>query len=65
MMRQHPVYLLFGVLLIATLGFAEWRGWSLARATEVKNVPRSVRDNPGSYRPAYLYTGSGRYLRGK
>jgi hypothetical protein len=64
-MRQHPVYFLFGVLLIATLGFAEWRGWSLRRPTEVKNVPRSVRDNPGSYRPAYIYSGSGRYLRGK
>jgi hypothetical protein len=65
MMRQHPIYLLFGVLLIATLGFAEWRGWSFTRTNEVKNVPRSVRDNPGSYRPAYLYPGSGRYLRGK
>jgi hypothetical protein len=65
MMRQHPVYLLFGILLIAMLGFAEWRGLSLARPTEVKNVPRSVRDNPGSYRPAYLYYGSGRYMRGK
>jgi hypothetical protein len=64
-MRQHPIYLLFGVLLIAMLGMAEWRGWSLSRPTEVKNVPRSVRDNPGSYRPAYLHTGSGRYLRGK
>jgi hypothetical protein len=64
-MRQHPLYLLFGVLLIAMLGMAEWRGWSFSRPTEVKNVPRSVRDNPGSYRPAYLHTGSGRYLRGK
>ncbi|HEY2854422.1 MAG TPA: hypothetical protein VGJ18_16315 [Gemmatimonadaceae bacterium] len=65
MMRHHLLYSLFGVLLIATLAMAEWRGWSLTRPTEVKNVPRSVRDNPGSYRPAYLYTGSGRYLRGK
>ncbi len=64
-MRQHLLYVLFGVLLIATLGFAEWRGWSLMRPTEVKNVPRSVRDNPGSYRPAYLYYGSGRNMRGK
>ena len=64
-MRRHPVYVLFGILLIATLGFAEWRGLSLTRPTEVKNVPRSVRDNPGSYRPAYLFYGSGRTLRGK
>ena len=65
MMRRHPVYLLYGILLLAMLGFAEWRGWSFNGTTEVRNVPRSVRDNPGSYRPAYLYTGSGRYLRGK
>ena len=64
-MQRQATYVLYGVLLIATLGFAEWRGWSLMRPTEVKNVPRSVRDNPGSYRPAYLYYGSGRYLRGK
>ena len=64
-MRQHPIYLLFGILLIASLGFAEWRGWSLVRPTEVKNVPRTVRDNPGSYRPHYTYFGSGRYMRGK
>jgi len=64
-MRQHPIYLLFGVLLIATLGIAEWRGWSFTKSTEVKNVPRTVRDNPGSYRPHYTYIGSGRYMRGK
>ena len=64
-MRQHPLYLLFGTLLVASLGFAEWRGWSLLRPTEVKNVPRTVRDNPGSYRPHYTYFGSGRYMRGK
>lgn len=64
-MQRQASYVLYGVLLIATLGFAEWRGWSLMRPTEVKNVPRSVRDNPGSYRPAYLFYGSGRTLRGK
>jgi hypothetical protein len=57
--------LLYGVLLLASLGLAEWRGWGISSMNEVKNVPRSVRDNPGSYRPAYLYRGSGRYLRGK
>ena len=64
-MRQHPIYFLFGLLLVSTLGFAEYRGWSLLRPTEVKNVPRTVRDNPGSYRPHYTYFGSGRYMRGK
>jgi hypothetical protein len=64
-MSEHRVYFVFGLLLIATLGMFEWGGWSLTSVNEVKNVPHSVRDNPGSYRPAYIYSGSGRYLRGK
>jgi hypothetical protein len=63
-MTRHPFYLAFGLLLITTLAAAEWRGWSALRPTEVKNVPRTVRDNPGSYRPHYHYLGS-RYSRGK
>ena len=43
------------------VSFAEYRGWSLNRVDEVLNVPRSVRDNPGSYRSVYSsyhhYTG--------
>ena len=61
---RHPIYLAFGLLLIGGVAAAEWRGWSFSRTTEVKNVPRTVRDNPGSYRPHYLYYGS-RYSRGK
>ena len=61
---RHAVYLIFGLLLIAVATAADWRGWTLARPSEVKNVPRTVRDNPGSYRPHYTYFGSG-YLRGK
>lgn len=61
---KHPHYLLYGLLVLATLGAAEWRGWGMTRPTEVKNVPRTVRDNPGSYRPHYYYSGSG-YRRGK
>lgn len=64
-MRSRPFYAAFGALVLLLLAVAELRGWSLDKTTEVLNVPRTVRDNPGSYRPAYLYTGSGRYLRGK
>jgi hypothetical protein len=43
------------------VAFAEYRGWSLNRVDEVRNVPRSVRDNPGPYRSVYSsyhhYTG--------
>lgn len=55
------LYLVYGTIVLATLGIAEYRGWSFAEVNEVKNVPRSVRDNPGSYRSVYSsyhhYTG--------
>ena len=53
MMRN--LYILYGVIVLSTLGMAEYRGWSLDSVDEVKNVPRSVRDNPGSYRSVYGY----------
>ena len=62
-MLRHPRYLVFGLLVLAGLATAEYRGWTLRRPTVVKNVPKSVRDNPGAYRSHYA--GSGRYLRGK
>ncbi len=53
MMRN--LYILYGVIVLGTLGMAEYRGWSLDSVDEVKNVPRSVRDIPGSYRSVYGY----------
>ena len=49
------LYILYGVIVLGTLGMAEYRGWNLDSVDEVKNVPRSVRDNPGSYRSVYGY----------
>jgi hypothetical protein len=49
------LYILYGVIVLGTLTMAEYRGWSLNSVDEVKNVPRSVRDNPGSYRSVYGY----------
>lgn len=55
------VFLLYGAAILAAVAFAEYRGWSLNRVDQVLNVPRSVRDNPGSYRSVYSsyhhYTG--------
>jgi hypothetical protein len=54
-------FLIYGLAVLATVLVAEYRGWSLDTVDEVKNVPRSVRDNPGSYRSVYSsyhhYTG--------
>jgi len=55
------LYMLYGAAMLVGLSIAQYQGWSLARVNEVKNVPRSVRDNPGSYRSVYSsyhhYTG--------
>jgi hypothetical protein len=54
-------FLIYGLAVLATFSMAEYRGWSLSRVDEVLNVPKSVRDNPGSYRSVYSsyhhYTG--------
>jgi hypothetical protein len=54
-------FLAYGILVLLMVSMAEYRGWSLNRVDEVRNVPRSVRDNPGSYRSVYSsyhhYTG--------
>jgi hypothetical protein len=57
------LYVLYGMMVLGTLAMAEYRGWSLNSVNEVKNVPRSVRDNPGSYRS--VYGGYHHYTGGK
>ena len=49
------IFLIYGITILSGLGLAEYRGWSLNRVDEVLNVPKSVRDNPGSYRSVYGY----------
>ena len=55
------MYLAYGLIVLAATAVAQYRGWSLDTVNEVKNVPRSVRDNPGSYPSVYSsynhYTG--------
>lgn len=63
-MTRHPLYLLYGALVIGLVAAAELRGWSPSPAREVRTTPQSIRENPGAYRPIYRGTG-GRYLGGK
>lgn len=51
MMRTF--YAVYGAAVLLVLGVAQYQGWSLTSVNEMKNVPRSVRDNPGSYRSVY------------
>jgi hypothetical protein len=46
-------FLIYGLVVLALVSLAELRGWSLDRVDQVPNVPKSVRDNPGSYRSVY------------
>jgi hypothetical protein len=58
-----PLYLLYGFMVLGAVGMAQYRGWSMDTMNEVKNVPRSVRDNPGAYRS--IYSSYHRYTGGK
>jgi hypothetical protein len=59
----NSLYLTYGFLVLSVVGTAEYRGWSLDRMNQLKNVPRSVRDNPGAYRS--IYSGYHHYTGGK
>ena len=58
-----PAYLMYGMLLLGGLSWAEYRGYSFSRVDKVNNVPKTVRDNPGAYRSHYAYYS--RYVGGK
>ncbi|MBI4873839.1 MAG: hypothetical protein HY822_04305 [Acidobacteria bacterium] len=60
---SHPFYLAYGLALLGLVGVAEYRGWSFSSVSQVQNVPRTVRDNPGAYRSHYSYLP--RYIGGK
>jgi hypothetical protein len=60
---RYPGYLIYGLMLLSGAAVAEYRGWTLTRVTQLKDVPKTVRDNPGSYRSHYGYVP--RYVGGK
>jgi hypothetical protein len=52
---KHSLYLIYGIITLGLATAAEYRGWSLLQPNEIKNVPKSIRDNPGSYRAHYMF----------
>ncbi len=60
---RHPFYLVYGLALLGLVTMAEFRGWSLTSVNEMKDVPKSIRDNPGAYRSHYAFYP--RYFGGK
>jgi hypothetical protein len=57
------IYLAYGLFVLGLLSAAEYRGWSFDSVSQRQDVPRSVRDNPGSYRS--VYGGYHHYTGGK
>jgi hypothetical protein len=49
--------------VLGTLSVAEYRGWSWSAVNQAQGVPKTVRDNPGAYRPHYGWFP--RYFGGK
>jgi hypothetical protein len=60
---KHPILVLYGLAVIALSGWTQYGGWGNVRLSEIKKVPKSVRDNPGAYRSHYGY--GSRYFGGK
>ena len=52
---MRTLYAVYGAVVLLGLSVAQYQGWSLATVNQLKNVPRSVRDNPGSYRSGYRF----------
>ena len=59
----QKLYLLYGFMVLGGIATAQYRGMSLDRINQIKNVPRSIRDNPGAYRS--IYSGYHHYTGGK
>ena len=60
---MRPGYFIYGLLLLTGVTLAAFRGWGLNRVNQLKDVPKTVRDNPGAYRSHYGYYP--RYVGGK
>jgi hypothetical protein len=60
---RYAGYLIYGMTMLSTATIAEFRGWTMSSVNQVKNVPKTVRDNPGAYRSHYAYYS--RYIGGK
>lgn len=62
-MIRAAIFTVLGLLIVGGATAADVRGWLGQRPSLVRNVPRSIRDNPGAYRS--LYAGTPRYFGGK
>jgi hypothetical protein len=52
---KSPGYLIYALVLLTGATWAEFRGYTLTRVNELHGVPKTIRDNPGSYRSHFGY----------
>ena len=53
MTMMSKIYAVVGALILGAFMWIQFTGWGFGDVDEVKGVPRSIRDNPGSYRSSY------------
>ena len=46
-------FMLFGALVLGAFGYGTYTGGGFAQYDEIKDVPKSIRNNPGVYRSVY------------
>lgn len=64
-MMRHPIFMTYGLVLLAFVAFADFRGMSPWGYSVVNAVPKAIRNNPGANRSIYGGGSSGRYSGGK
>jgi hypothetical protein len=47
------IFAVFGGLVLAAFAWSSYAGWNFTTYETIRDVPRSVRNNPGSYRSVY------------
>ena len=47
------LFSIFGPVVLALLGYATYTGFGGTSYDEIKDVPKSIRNNPGVYRSVY------------
>jgi hypothetical protein len=60
---MNKAYLVYAAAILLTTAYGAYQGWTFASVDEVRGIPASVRDNPGSYRS--VYSGYHHYTGGK
>jgi hypothetical protein len=51
---MNRYFLTFGLLVLSALTWASYKGWAFTNYETLRDVPKSVRANPSSYRSIYV-----------